>query len=164
MTCKGVSAAITGYELVSGAVVVFKALDDVVGRAGAKVWNQLNPPTNGMLLGEVPIGPPAAGAAGLLGAVEESATSALTRWGWTGTKKFLAAVRTLKQPGTHELVEGIVPTVEEAKQLIQKAGGTVDRIEEGHAVGGVSEHTYPHINYTTASGSKATVRVESTGK
>jgi hypothetical protein len=32
---------------------------------------------------------------------------------------------------------------------------------EGHAVGGVSEHTYPHINYTTPSGAKATVRVES---
>jgi hypothetical protein len=64
-------------------------------------------------------------------------------------------------PWIHEIVEGIVPTLEKAKQLIRSAGGTIDRIEEGHAVGGVSEHTYPHINYTTASGSRATVRVES---
>ncbi len=93
------------------------------------------------------------------GAAERAALRA-TRWGWTGTKKFLAAVRLLKQPGTHEAVEGIVPTLEEARELIRQAGGTIDRIEEGHAVGGVSEHTYPHINYTTPSGSIATVKVE----
>jgi RHS repeat-associated protein len=92
---------------------------------------------------------------------EAGPVAKITRWGWPGTKKFLAAVRLLKQPGTHEALEGIVPTLEEAKQLIQQAGGTIDRIEEGHAVGGVSEHTYPHINYTTPSGSKATVKVES---
>ena len=66
----------------------------------------------------------------------------------------------LKQPGTHEAIGGIVPTLQEAKMLIEKAGGTINRIEEGHAVGGVSKHTYPHINYTTPSGSKATLRVE----
>lgn len=102
--------------------------------------------------------------AAIPGGAEGEILEGLTRWGWAGTKKFLAAVRLLKQPGTHEAIEGIVPTLEEAKALIQKAGGTIDRIEEGHAVGGVSEHTYPHINYTTPSGAKATVQVGSIGK
>jgi len=102
--------------------------------------------------------------AAIPGGAAEKSIAKLTRWGWTGTKKFLAVVRTVKNPGTHEALDGIVPTIEEAKELIQKAGGTITRIEEGHAVGGVSEHTYPHINYTTPSGSKATVRVESIGR
>ena len=102
--------------------------------------------------------------AAIPGGAEGEVLEGLTRWGWAGTKKFLAAVRLLKQPGTHNAIEGIVPTLEEAKALIQKAGGTIDRIEEGHAVGGASEHTYPHINYTTPSGAKATVEVQSIGK
>ena len=63
-----------------------------------------------------------------------------------------------------QALQGVVPTVDEARRGIEKAGGVIDRIEEGHASGGVSDHTYPTINYTTASKSKATVRVEGFGK
>jgi hypothetical protein len=44
--------------------------------------------------------------------------------------------------------------------MIEESGGTIDRIEEGHGAGSVSPHDYPHINYTTASGLKATVQIQ----
>jgi hypothetical protein len=84
----------------------------------------------------------------------------LSRWGWSGARKYRAALETLKRPGTHEALEGMVPTLDEAKALIRASGGTIDRIEKGHAIGGVSRHTYLHINYTTASGAKATIRIQ----
>lgn len=101
------------------------------------------------------------GTAGVAMAMLPMGAGKVSRWGWAGTRKFLSTVRQLKRPGTHEALEGIVPTLEEAKYLIRQAGGTIDRIEDGHAIGGVSQHVYPHINYTTQSGAKATVRVES---
>jgi hypothetical protein len=52
----------------------------------------------------------------------------------------------------------------EARNLIEAAGGTVDRVEEGHAAAGVSKHTYPHINYTNAAGAKATVQITEVAK
>ena len=54
----------------------------------------------------------------------------------------------------------IVPTVDEAADLITQGKGIIDRIEDAHPPGGESTHTYPHINYTTASGKKGTVRVQ----
>jgi hypothetical protein len=54
---------------------------------------------------------------------------------------------------------GTIPTQEEAVRMIAHNGGSIDRIEEGHAPGGVSPHTYDHINYTTSSGNRATVQV-----
>jgi hypothetical protein len=54
-----------------------------------------------------------------------------------------------------------VPTRAQAKQMIEDAGGKVIRGEEtGHAPGGNSPHTYPHINYETAQGMKGTIRVQ----
>lgn len=50
---------------------------------------------------------------------------------------------------------------EEGNELIRQAGGTINRIDEAHAGGGVSDHVYPHINCTTPSDAKATLRVES---
>ncbi len=163
LTCKGVVSDITGYFVTASKVgVAFVEVESTQMQGQlASAWNAINhPQPAGLLLGEIPVGPP--GAAAIESA--DAVVAELTRWGWSGTKKWLSAVRTLKQPGTHEALEGVVPTVDEAKQLIQKAGGVIDRIEEGHASGGVSDHTYPHINYTTASKSKATVRVEGFGK
>jgi len=89
---------------------------------------------------------------------EEGSLAGLTRWGWKGGAKWRAALQVLTKPGTHELLAGIVPTVEEATEMIEQTGGTIDRIEQ-HVPGGVSPHTYPHINYTTAEGEKAAVKV-----
>jgi RHS repeat-associated protein len=97
---------------------------------------------------------------GPIGDEEEAATLGLTRWGWKGAAKWRNAIRALAKPGTKLTLEGIVPTVEEASAMIKEAGGTIEREVEEHAPGGVSSHTYPHINYTTAEGQKATLRVQ----
>lgn len=87
----------------------------------------------------------------------------LTRWGWSGQQKYRAAVRLIgteaKTAITHLDVFGKVPTQAEALELIEQARGLVNRIEEAHLPGGVSTHTFPHINYTTRGGTKATVRI-----
>ena len=54
---------------------------------------------------------------------------------------------------------GIVPTQAEAEELIAAAGGTPLRAQNPTGYETVSTHTYPHINYETAGGQKATVRV-----
>jgi hypothetical protein len=56
-------------------------------------------------------------------------------------------------------LRGKIPTYDEAVRLIKDVGGTILRVEE-HAPGGRSTHTYPHINYTTADGLKATVQIQ----
>lgn len=88
-----------------------------------------------------------------------------TRWGWEEGAKHRAAVRQVgmesKRPVTHTRVGGVVPTQDEAIALIRAAGGKVERIDiEGHAPGGISTHTTPHINYTTKGGTKATVVIQ----
>ncbi len=83
----------------------------------------------------------------------------MTQWGWSGTKPYRDAMNQLKQAGTHENLGGKVPTREEATRMIRESGGLVERQDPGHTPGGVSTHTEPHINYTTASGEKATVIV-----
>jgi RHS repeat-associated protein len=108
------------------------------------------------------------GAAGLARAgahaAEERVVRRLTRWGWEGSAKHRAAIRELAQESrkalTHETVGGLVPTAAEAEQLIVRGGGRVLRVEQ-HAPGGVSTHTYPHINYVTKGGTKSTIRVQS---
>jgi hypothetical protein len=72
---------------------------------------------------------------------------------------YIKARNELKNPGDHPDLNGKVPTRQEANQMIQEAGGSVDRNDPGHAPGGVSTHTDPHVNYTTPSGQKATVTV-----
>jgi hypothetical protein len=96
------------------------------------------------------------------------AGSMLTPWGWRGQPSYNDALKKLNQPntpqGTTDLPEGVdgkVPTRTQAKQMIEDAGGKVIRGEEtGHAPGGNSPHTYPHINYETAQGMKGTIRVQ----
>ncbi len=80
-------------------------------------------------------------------------------WGWNNSPAYIKARNELKTPGDHPDLNGKVPTREEANQMIQEAGGSVDRNDPGHAPGGVSTHTDPHVNYTTPSGQKATVTV-----
>jgi len=92
------------------------------------------------------------------------------KFGWRNGPKWRQAVRDLMKPGTHEMIAGEVPTRAEATEMIQQGGGEIQRggagepmdpgEEFGHDPGGVSDHTYPHINYETPSGVKATVRVE----
>jgi RHS repeat-associated protein len=96
------------------------------------------------------------------------AGSMLTPWGWRGQPSYNDALKKLNQPntpqGTTDLPDGVdgkVPTRTQAKQMIEDAGGKVIRGEEtGHAPGGNSPHTYPHINYETAQGMKGTIRVQ----
>jgi hypothetical protein len=97
-------------------------------------------------------------------AEEASAARPLfTRWGWSGAGKYRQAVKQLAteaaEPITHESVGGIIPTQSEAIEMIEAGGGKVQRIEM-HEPGGVSNHTYPHINYVTQGGTKATVQIE----
>jgi hypothetical protein len=88
-----------------------------------------------------------------------TAIAKLTQWGWSGGRPWLRCVKILKQGGTLENLAGKIPTLEEAKNLLNRAGCTIDRIEEPHLP--PSTHTYPHINYTAPSGAKGTVRVRS---
>lgn len=73
----------------------------------------------------------------------------MTQWGRSGSKSYRDAVKELEQAGTHDSLGGKVPTREEATRMIEESGGKVDRQDAGHAPGGVSTHTEPHINYTT---------------
>lgn len=93
------------------------------------------------------------------------------QFGWRNGGKWREAVKELRGAGDHPTVAGKVPTREEATEMIQQGGGTIQRggfgdpdmqpgERFGHAPGGDSNHTYPHINYTTSSGVKATVKVQ----
>jgi hypothetical protein len=90
----------------------------------------------------------------------------LTKWGWEGSAKHRSALRELAAEAneaiTHTDVGGIIPTRVEAERLIYQAGGKIERIQKAHPPG--KGHTFPHINYTTAGGTKATVRVESVSR
>jgi RHS repeat-associated protein len=83
----------------------------------------------------------------------------MTSWGWNNSPPYNKARNELAAAGDHPDLNGKVPTREEANRMIQESGGTVDRNDPGHSPGGVSSHTEPHVNYTTASGQKATVTV-----
>jgi RHS repeat-associated protein len=91
-----------------------------------------------------------------------------TQWGWSGQQSYNAVVRKLNVPNTPEgtvnITEqelgGRLPTREEALRMIQDAGGRVLRDVETHPPGGVSTHTYPHINYETANGIKGAIKVQ----
>jgi len=45
----------------------------------------------------------------------------------------------------------------EAVELLKKAGATIERIEAGHLP--PNPHCYPHINFTTPTGAKGTIRI-----
>jgi hypothetical protein len=80
--------------------------------------------------------------------------------GWRGDSAWRANQRDLASGGTWERLRGGIPTAQEAAALIEEGGGTIVRIDPAHPVGGVSTHTYPHINYTTTSGTRGTVRIQ----
>jgi len=80
--------------------------------------------------------------------------------GWHGDSTWKGNVKTVKNGGTIESLNGGIPTEAEAKQLIDEAGGKVVRVQPAHPEGGISTHTYNHINYTTASGARATIRIK----
>ena len=72
-----------------------------------------------------------------------------TPWGWTGQEPYETALKQLKHPGTHETVNGHVPTLQEAKRMLSEIGAKIEREEEGHGPNSVSSHHEPHINYVT---------------
>lgn len=80
-----------------------------------------------------------------------------TPWGWSGSASYRAAVSEIGAGGTLETVGDTIPSQAQAERLIEDAGGTVQRIEEGHLP--PNPHQYPHINYTTASGLRGTVQI-----
>jgi len=84
------------------------------------------------------------------------------RFGAKGAEKLRKAIKKLQQPGTHENIDGVIPTREEAENLLSEAGCKIKRIERGHTSG--KGHPYDHINYETPSGEKGTIRVESVGR
>jgi hypothetical protein len=79
--------------------------------------------------------------------------------GWRGDRDWREAVRQVERGGTIESIGGKVPTKDEAVDLITEAGGNIERIDlTPHAP--PNPHQYPHINYTTASGGRGTVRIQ----
>ncbi|HEY1787839.1 MAG TPA: toxin TcdB middle/N-terminal domain-containing protein [Verrucomicrobiae bacterium] len=99
---------------------------------------------------------------GALNGLKESPVK--TPWGWSNGKKWRDAVKSVAQAGlkddkTLQDVLGHVPTKDEALGLIQEAGGTPLReAEGGHEF--PNPHNFPHINYLTPSGAKATIRIQ----
>ena len=78
--------------------------------------------------------------------------------GWRGDKKWKQNVNKVREGGTIPDLDGQVPTEQEAIDLINEAGGTVNRIEGPHE--SPNPHNYNHINYTTPSGLKGTIRIQ----
>ncbi len=82
-----------------------------------------------------------------------------TPWGWTGSPSWRRAVGVDDIPGTHEDVLGIIPTATQAIALIEAGGGELTRPpEQAHEP--PNPHTYPHINYQTSTGERATLRID----
>ncbi len=96
-----------------------------------------------------PHGPPLIGAA----------APVMTPWGWDNTPPYQKALNELKRAGTHETLNGRVPTLDEAIRMIEDSGGKFLRKESPHRPGR-STHTYYHVNYAIANGDLATVRVQ----
>jgi len=80
--------------------------------------------------------------------------------GWEGDKAWKNNVDQVKKGGTIENFNGNVASEAEARRLIEQSGGTINRVEGAHPKGGVSNHNYPHINYTTSSGVKGTIKIK----
>jgi len=78
--------------------------------------------------------------------------------GWRGDKQWRQDVKTVKDGGTIKDLRGNTPTQQEAVDLINEAGGKVNRIEGSHKA--PNPHTYPHINYTTPGGGKGTIKIK----
>jgi hypothetical protein len=100
-------------------------------------------------------------------AEQQQMTGTMTQWGWRNSPSWRAAAKQIGEAGHNTtLMElgGNVPTESEAVSMIQSQGGKIIRIEEPHAAGGVSTHTFPHINYETSTGSRVTIRIQAVGQ
>lgn len=64
--------------------------------------------------------------------------------GWMGDKTWRENLRTIDSGGTITSLNGGVPTLSEAKELINQIGGTILRVEQGHAF--PNPHNFRHIN------------------
>jgi len=87
----------------------------------------------------------------------------ITQWGWQNSPAWRDAANTVGKAGHNTTlvdVGGKIPTQAEAETMISSQGGKVIRVDAAHAEGGVSTHTFPHINYQTAAGNRATIRVQ----
>jgi hypothetical protein len=67
-------------------------------------------------------------------------------------------VKKVRRGGTIESLLDNIPTRSEAIKLIEEAGGKIQRIEGAHLP--PNPHSYPHVNYTTPSGVKGTIRIQ----
>ena len=77
--------------------------------------------------------------------------------GWRGDRIWRQNVDKVKDGGTVLDLNGQVPTEQEAIDLINEAGGMVNRIEGPHIA--PNPHNFNHINYTTPNGRKGTIRI-----
>jgi hypothetical protein len=168
---EAMAAVVILADMTSGGVMPPGQLPQAAPVAGVVRGNAAAVPAT------VPLGPPVYAASKKredTRATKESRgsppTERSTHFGYKGSLKWRNALKELMQPGPHETIAGEVPTREEATQMIRESGGTIQRgaagepmepgEQFGHEPGGVSEHTYPHINYETPSGVKATVKVQ----
>jgi RHS repeat-associated protein len=78
--------------------------------------------------------------------------------GWRGDKAWRESVTRVGEGGTIEDLNGQVPTLDEAMTLIKESGGKVLRVEGAHDF--PNPHNYVHINYTTPSGGKGTIKIK----
>ena len=81
-----------------------------------------------------------------------------TQWGWSGTRTWKKLVDKIKKGGTIDNLSGKIPTRNEAIDLIKESGGKIQRIEGAHS--SPNPHNYPHINYTTPTGIKSTIKIQ----
>jgi hypothetical protein len=102
-----------------------------------------------------------------VGALFMSTLGGVAGKGHHGDPNWKKAVRQVRDAGHRETIEHVdgygpndVPTQTEAERLIDEAGGRILRVEE-HEPGGVSTHTFPHINYVTKDGNYVTIRIQS---
>lgn len=77
--------------------------------------------------------------------------------GWVGDKSWRENLEKIDTGGTIEILNGGLPTEAQAKRLIAETGGKYLRTEGPHK--GMNPHKYVHINYTTKSGKKGTIRL-----
>jgi len=77
--------------------------------------------------------------------------------GWRGDAQWKGAVKQVNQGGTIRSINGRVPTVQEATDLINEGGGRVVRVDPPHEA--PNPHDFPHINYETSNGLKGTIEI-----
>ena len=82
-----------------------------------------------------------------------------TKWGWQRGPKWMKAAKQLLAPKKHKDLLGKVPTVEEAKDLLEQAGCKPGRLEDAH-LDPRDPHRYKHQHYTTPTGQRGSIQVQ----